>query len=72
MSFIGNLVMVAILAAAGYFVYQAIMETDTGPGCKDALTACMKYCRRTTTDATAAQSCQDTCKRDADACARQR
>jgi hypothetical protein len=70
LSLIGNLVVLAILAAAGYYVYKTIMETDTGPGCKDALTSCMKHCRRSTTDSTSAQSCQDTCQRDADACAR--
>ena len=70
LSLIGNLVVLAILAAAGYYVYQTIMETDTGPGCKDALTSCMKYCRRSTIDSTGAQACQDTCQRDADACAR--
>jgi len=70
LSLIGNLVVLAILAAAGYYVYKTIMETDTGPGCKDALTSCMKYCRRSTIDSTGAQACQDTCQRDADACAR--
>ena len=70
LSLIGNLVMLAILAGAGYYLYKTIMETDTGPGCKDALTSCMKHCRRSTTDATSAQACQDTCQRDADACAR--
>jgi hypothetical protein len=70
LSLIGNLVVLAILAAAGYYVYKTIMETDTGPGCKDALTSCMKHCRRSTSDSTSAQSCQETCQRDADACAR--
>ena len=70
LSLIGNLIVVAILAGAGYYLYKTIMETDTGPGCKDALTSCMKYCRRSTTDSTGAQACQDTCQRDADACAR--
>jgi len=70
LSLIGNLIVVAILAGAGYYLYKTIMETDTGPGCRDALTSCMKYCRRSTTDSTGAQACQDTCKREADACAR--
>ena len=68
LSLIGNLVVLAILAGAGYYLYQTIMETDTG--CKDALTSCMKHCRRTTADSTSAQACQDTCQRDSDACAR--
>ena len=70
LSLIGNLVVLAIIAAAGYYVYKTIMEMDTGPGCKDALTSCMKHCRRSTSDSTSAQSCQETCQRDADACAR--
>lgn len=70
LSLVGNLVMLAILAGAGYFLYKTIMETDTGPGCKDALTSCMKHCRRSTTDSTSAQACQDACQRDMDACAR--
>jgi len=70
LSLIGNLVILAILAGAGYYLYQTIMETDTGPGCRDALTSCMKHCRRTTADSTSAQACQDTCQRDSDACAR--
>jgi len=70
LSLIGNLVVIAILVTAGYYLYRFIMETDTGPGCKDAFTLCMKHCRRSTTDTAAAQACQDTCQRDADACAR--
>ncbi len=70
LSLIGNLVMLAILAGAGYYLYQTILETDTGPGCKDAFTSCMKHCRRSTTDTAGAQVCQDICQRDADACAR--
>jgi len=70
LSLIGNLVILAILAGAGYYLYRTVMETDTGPGCKDALTSCMKHCRRSTTDSTSTQACQDTCQRDADACAR--
>jgi len=66
----GNLVVLAILAGAGYYVYKSIMETDTGAGCKDAQTSCMKYCRRSTTESTSAQACQSACQREADACAR--
>ena len=70
LSLIGNLVILAILAGAGYYLYKIIMETDTGPGCKDAHTSCMKHCRRTTADSISALACQDACQRDADACAR--
>jgi hypothetical protein len=70
LSFIGNLIVLAILAGAGYYLYKIIMETDTGPGCKDAHTSCMKHCRRSTADSISALACQDACQRDADACAR--
>jgi hypothetical protein len=70
LSFIGNVVVLAILVVLAYYAFQIFTGTDSGPGCKDALTSCMKYCRRTTTDAPSAQSCQDACQRDAEACAR--
>ncbi len=68
----GMLVILAIAAVAGYYLYKAVSEVDEGPGCKDAYTSCMRYCRRTTTETAAAQSCQQTCQRDLDACDRQR
>jgi len=70
LSLIGNLVVLAILAVAGYYLNKIINEVDTGPGCKDAFTLCMKHCRRSTTDSDSAQACQNACQRDADACAR--
>lgn len=66
------LVILAIAAAAGYYLYKAISEVDEGPGCKDAFTSCMRYCRRTTTDDASAQKCQQSCQRDFDACGGQR
>jgi len=66
------LVILAIAAAAGYYLYKAISEVDEGPGCKDAFTSCMRYCRRTTTDDASAQKCQQSCQRDFDACSSQR
>ena len=68
MSLLGVLVVLAILGAAGYYIYQAVMETDTGPGCKDEWTFCMRYCRRTTTDDVSAQKCQHDCERAAEEC----
>ena len=72
LSFFGMLVILAIAAAAGYYLFKAISEVDEGPGCKDAFTSCMKYCRRTTTEDASAQTCQKACQRDLDACDRQR
>jgi len=70
--FFAMLVILAIAAAAGYYLYKSISEVDEGPGRKDAFTSCMKHCRRSTTETAAAQSCQQACQRDLDACDRQR
>jgi hypothetical protein len=70
LSLFGVLVILAIVAGAGYYLYQAISVVDEGPGCKDAFTSCMRYCRRTTTETAAAQSCQQACERDFGACER--
>jgi hypothetical protein len=72
LGFFGMLVILAIAAAAGYYLYKAISEVDEGPGCKDAYASCMKHCRRSTTETAAAQTCQQACQRDLDACDRQR
>ena len=72
LSFFGVLVILAIAAAAGYYLYKAIGEVDEGPGCKDAFTSCMRYCRRTTTDDASAKACQKACQRDFDVCDRRR
>jgi hypothetical protein len=72
LSLLGVLVILAIAAGAGYYLYNAISEVDEGPGCKDAHTSCMRYCRRTTTETAAAQTCQQACQRDLEACDRQR
>jgi len=72
LSLLGVLVILALAAGAGYYLYKAISEVDEGPGCKDAHTSCMRYCRRTTTETASAQTCQQACQRDFDACDRQR
>ena len=71
MGFFGALIVLAIAAVAGYYIYKAVMGNDEPPSCKSAFTACMQNCRRTTTEAPAAQACQQACSRDADACERQ-
>jgi hypothetical protein len=68
----GLLVVIAIAAAVGYYAYKGISGPDGAPTCRGALETCMKICRRTTTEAPAAQACQDACQRDSVACERQR
>ena len=69
LGFVGAFIL-AIAVVAGYYIYKAVMEDDRAPSCKSALTACMQNCRRTTTEAPAAQACQEACSRGADACER--
>jgi hypothetical protein len=70
LSSLGLLVVLAIAIAAGYYAYTAVSGGDTAPGCKGGFTACMQKCRRTTTEAPAAQACQEGCQRDLTACER--
>jgi hypothetical protein len=70
LSSFGMLVVLAVVVAAGYYAYKAISGEDGAPSCKSAFTACMQKCRRTTTEAPAAQVCQEGCRRDQDACER--
>ena len=70
LSSFGLLVVLAIAVAAGYYAYKAVSGEDEAPGCKGAFTACMQKCRRTTTEAPAAQACQEACRGDQAACER--
>jgi len=70
LSSFGMLVILAIAVAAGYYAYKALTGAGEAPGCKEAFNHCMKTCRRTTTEAPAAQACQDACLRDQAACER--
>jgi hypothetical protein len=66
----GTLVILIAAGAGGYYVYKAVMEPDSvsAPSCKSQLNSCIAICRKTTTEAPAAQECQDTCQRNASAC----
>jgi len=68
LSSFGMLIILAIAAAAGYYAYKGITGSGDAPSCKETFRACMTTCRRTTTEAPAAQACQQSCQRDADAC----
>ena len=70
LSSFGMLIVLAVVAALGYYAYKAISDEDEGPSCKSAFTACMQKCRRTTTEAPAAQVCQEACQRDQAVCER--
>jgi len=66
---VGMLIVLAVVVALGYYAYLAISGEDEA-SCRSAFTACMQKCRRTTTEAPAAQVCQEACQRDEVACER--
>ena len=65
------LIVLVIAGVVGYYAYKAIWS-DEAPTCAGASTACMQKCRRTTTEAPAAQACQESCQSEAEACNRER
>ena len=69
----GTLVVLAILIAAGYYLYaNVLMAPDEAPSCKAALNSCTSNCRKTNTEAPEVQACQERCARTADECERKR
>jgi hypothetical protein len=66
----GTLVIIAIAVVAGYYVYKSVTGGGEAPTCDSSFTDCMRICRRTSTEAPAAQACQQACKDDAEACNR--
>lgn len=69
MGLFGMLIILVLAAVAGYYVYQEVfLGGGDGPSCKEAHQACMKQCRRTTTDQPSALACQNECQRVLDAC----
>ncbi|HET7363297.1 MAG TPA: hypothetical protein VFJ70_06960 [Burkholderiales bacterium] len=69
----GTLVVLAILIAAGYYLYKNVLiAPDEPPSCKAALNSCIANCRKTNTEAPEVQACQTKCQRDADACEQRR
>lgn len=67
----GMLVVLAIAVAVAYYAYKGISGAGEAPSCKSAFSSCMQSCRRTTTEAPAAQACQEGCQRDQAACERE-
>jgi hypothetical protein len=63
-------IVLLIAAAVGYYAYKALTGAGEPESCKEAFSHCMKTCRRTTTEAPAAQACQEACQRDLAACGR--
>src|SRR5437879_9875733 len=71
LSAFGALVVIAIAVVAGYYVYKGVTGGGEAPTCDGSFTACMQFCRRTSTEARAARAGQGACNADAEACKRQ-
>ena len=67
---LGVLIVIAIAVAVAYYSYKGITGAGEAETCKEGFNECMKICRRSTTEAPAAQACQDACRRDQTACER--
>jgi hypothetical protein len=70
LSFFGALILFAIIAGGGYFGYQWYVARDDAPTCKNDFTACMRMCRRLSSESAEAETCQAGCERDVAACER--
>jgi hypothetical protein len=66
----GTLLIVAIAAAALYYVYLGVTGEDEEPSCRGTYNACQQNCRRTRTETVALQNCQDFCWRELAQCER--
>ena len=65
----GSLVVLVVLAVAGYFAYKYFIAPDQpAPSCKVQLNRCIADCRKTSTEAPQVQACQESCKQKAASC----
>ena len=65
---LGTLIVIALAAVAGYYIYLNVSGKDAPVTCKKELEHCMQRCRKSTTDTNAAQVCQADCEREAHLC----
>ena len=65
-----TLLIVAIAAAALYYVYLGVTGEGEEPNCRSTYNACQQNCRRTRTETVALQNCQDFCRRELAQCER--
>jgi len=72
LTILGALFLVAIIAIGGYFGYQWYLGGEDVPTCKNDQMACMRMCRRLTTESVEAQKCQSNCDSDLAACERKK
>lgn len=65
----GSLIVLALTAGAGYYLYQEFLVGDEAPGCAALHQDCLTGCRRSATDNESMQSCLKTCENEAQTCA---
>jgi hypothetical protein len=65
---LGSLIVIALAAVAAYYIYLNVTGEGAVPTCKSELEKCMQRCRKTSTDTTAAQTCQKRCQRESHLC----
>ena len=63
-------IVLVVVVAIGYYTFKALTGAGDAPSCRESFNECMKICRRTATEAPAAQACQESCTRDQAACER--
>jgi hypothetical protein len=66
----GTGVVLVLFAAGGYYAYKYVMEPETvsAPSCNAQLNSCTVNCRKTTTEASQYQACQQDCNAKAASC----
>ena len=72
LTILGALFLVAIIAIGGYFGYQWYLGGEDVPTCNNDHLACMRMCRRLSTESVEAQKCQSNCDSDLAACERKK
>jgi hypothetical protein len=70
LTILGALFLIAIIAIGGYFGYQWYLGGEDVPTCRNDHIACMRMCRRLSTESTESQKCQSACDRDLAGCER--
>lgn len=64
----GSLVVLALTAGAGYYLFQLFVVGEEAPNCAALFQDCLTGCRRSATDNESMQSCLKTCENDAQTC----
>lgn len=64
----GSLIVLALTAGAGYYLYQLFVVGEAAPSCAALYQDCLTGCRRGATDNESMQACLKTCENEAQTC----